>query len=60
MFIVIGAIFFIKPMRDRRCVTLLDPFQKIYGDKVGGILVIPCIFGDFFWVGSILNALGNF
>lgn len=60
LFLVTGAVMFVKPMRNMGCLTLLDPFQNKYGDKIGALLFIPSIMGDFFWVGSILSALGKF
>ncbi|KAK6633559.1 hypothetical protein RUM44_004166 [Polyplax serrata] len=57
--LLVGALLFVKPMRDLNCVTLLDPFQRKYGNRIGAFLFIPSVFGDLFWVGSILNALGS-
>ncbi|KAL0281415.1 UNVERIFIED_CONTAM: hypothetical protein PYX00_002407 [Menopon gallinae] len=57
--LLVGALFFVKPMRDMKYVTLLDPFQRKYGNYVGGILFVPTILGDLFWVASILSALGS-
>ncbi|KAJ8350640.1 hypothetical protein SKAU_G00257700 [Synaphobranchus kaupii] len=33
--LVVGGLFFAKPMRSRGYVTMLDPFQQIYGKKNG-------------------------
>lgn len=58
--LLLGAIFFVKPLREMKAVTLLDPFQELYGHRIGGLLFIPAILGDVFWVASILNALGKY
>ncbi|KAJ4452241.1 hypothetical protein ANN_03759 [Periplaneta americana] len=55
----LGQLLFVKKMRAARYITMLDPFQKKYGSRVGGLLFLPALFGDVFWVASILNALGS-
>ncbi|XP_069680631.1 high-affinity choline transporter 1-like [Periplaneta americana] len=57
--IILGQLLFVKKMRAARYITMLDPFQKKYGSRVGGLLFLPALFGDVFWVASILNALGS-
>ncbi|KAJ3584356.1 hypothetical protein NHX12_014851 [Muraenolepis orangiensis] len=43
--LVIGGLFFAKPMRDRN-MTMMDPFQHKYGKVLTGILaVIPVLMG---------------
>ncbi|XP_015590322.1 high-affinity choline transporter 1 [Cephus cinctus] len=54
-----GAILFVKPMRKAEYVTMLDPFQQRYGARVGGLLFLPALFGDLFWCGAVLSALGS-
>ena len=55
----IGGLFFAKPMRSRGYVTMLDPFQQIYGKRMGGLLFIPALMGEIFWSAAILSALGT-
>ncbi|KAI4805120.1 hypothetical protein KUCAC02_009750 [Chaenocephalus aceratus] len=43
--LVVGGLFFAKPMRSRGYVTMLDPFQQIYGKRMGGLLFIPALMG---------------
>ncbi|KAI1893978.1 hypothetical protein AGOR_G00129220 [Albula goreensis] len=57
--LVIGGLFFIKPMRGKNYVTIMDPFQEKYGDTLTGILLIPSLLADIFWVACILAALGG-
>lgn len=54
-----GALFFVKPIRSKNYVTLMDPFQEKYGDKVAAVLFIPALLGDILWVACILGALGK-
>lgn len=55
-----GGLFFAKPMRSRGYVTMLDPFQQLYGKRMGGLLFIPALMGEIFWSAAILSALGEF
>nr|XP_040025530.1 high-affinity choline transporter 1-like [Gasterosteus aculeatus aculeatus] len=59
MNLVLGALFFVKPIRSKNYVTLMDPFQEKYGDKVAAVLFIPALLGDILWVACILGALVN-
>ncbi|XP_071002461.1 high-affinity choline transporter 1-like [Oncorhynchus clarkii lewisi] len=56
--LVVGGLFFAKPMRSRGYVTMLDPFQQKYGKRMGGLLFIPALMGEIFWSAAILSALG--
>ncbi|MCP9266061.1 High-affinity choline transporter 1 [Dirofilaria immitis] len=50
--LVIGGILFAKKMRDEGYITMLDPFQVKYGQRVGGLLFIPALLGEVFLDGS--------
>ncbi|XP_068121401.1 high affinity choline transporter 1 [Hyperolius riggenbachi] len=56
--LIVGGMFFAKPMRSRGYVTMLDPFQQIYGKRMGGLLFVPALMGEMFWAAAILSALG--
>ncbi|KAL3088861.1 hypothetical protein niasHS_009153 [Heterodera schachtii] len=56
--LVMGGVLFAKPMRDMGYVTMLDPFQIKYGQRVGGLMFIPALLGEVFWSAAILSALG--
>ncbi|XP_059215821.1 high-affinity choline transporter 1-like [Centropristis striata] len=56
--ILIGLVF-AKPMRDRKCVTMLDPFHAKYGKAVTVGMSLVSIVLDLLWVPSILIALGG-
>ncbi|XP_067890515.1 high-affinity choline transporter 1-like [Heterodontus francisci] len=57
--LIIGGLFFAKQMRVRRYVTMLDPFQETYGDRIGSLMFFPAVMGELFWTGSVLSALGS-
>jgi hypothetical protein len=56
---LLGGLFFAKPMRSKGYVTMLDPFQQIYGKRMGGLLFIPALMGEMFWAAAIFSALGK-
>uniref|UniRef100_A0A915B5X4 High-affinity choline transporter 1 n=1 Tax=Parascaris univalens TaxID=6257 RepID=A0A915B5X4_PARUN len=56
--LVLGGVLFAKRMRQQGYVTMLDPFQLKYGQRVGGLLFIPALLGEVFWSAAILSALG--
>uniref|UniRef100_A0A0M3IS11 Sodium:solute symporter n=1 Tax=Ascaris lumbricoides TaxID=6252 RepID=A0A0M3IS11_ASCLU len=43
--LVVGGVLFAKRMRQQGYVTMLDPFQLKYGQRVGGLLFIPALLG---------------
>ncbi|XP_034089433.1 high-affinity choline transporter 1-like isoform X2 [Gymnodraco acuticeps] len=55
---VLGGLFFAKPMRSKRYVTMLDPFQHRYGNMLTATLLLPALMSDILWVACILAALG--
>lgn len=57
--VTLGAVFFVKPIRAKRYVTLMDPFQQKYGNTVAAALFIPCILADILWAACILGILGK-
>ncbi|CAG2197318.1 CHT1 [Mytilus edulis] len=54
-----GGFFFAKRMRSQGYVTMLDPIQQKYGDRMGGLLYLPSLMGELFWSAAILGALGS-
>ena len=46
-------------MREAGYVTMLDPLQQKYGRVMAALLYLPALFGDIFWTGAILSALGQ-
>ncbi|XP_053873078.1 high-affinity choline transporter 1-like [Malaclemys terrapin pileata] len=55
---IIGGLFFVKPMRSKSYVTMMDPLQETYGNTMGTLLFLPTLIGDVFWFAAILSALG--
>ena len=46
-------------MREEGYVTMLDPFQEVFGGRMGGLLFIPALLGEVFWSAATLAALGR-
>lgn len=59
MFLSAGALFFVKPIRSRNYVTLMDPFQNKYGNTVAAVIFIPALIADVMWAACILGILGE-
>lgn len=57
--LVFGGILFARRMRREGYVTMIDPFQRKYGERMGGLLFIPALLGEIFWSAAILSALGS-
>ncbi|XP_076001435.1 high affinity choline transporter 1-like [Genypterus blacodes] len=55
---IIGGHFFAKPMRDKKYITMMDPFQIKYGNVLSGALVLPALLVDVLWVSCTLLGLG--
>ena len=58
--LVFGGIFFANPMRKQGYITMLDPLQDLFGERMGGLLFLPALCGEVFWAAGILAALGRF
>nr|XP_046152273.1 high-affinity choline transporter 1-like [Oncorhynchus gorbuscha] len=56
---LLAGLFFAKPMRSQRYVTMMDPFQHRYGNSITIALLLPALISDVLWVACILNALGG-
>lgn len=57
--LVLGGLFFARPMRRRRFYTMIDPLEQRYGKRMGAVLFLPALFGEVFWTAAILTALGT-
>ncbi|XP_041789890.1 high-affinity choline transporter 1-like [Chelmon rostratus] len=55
---ILGGLFFAKPMRDKKYITMMDPFQINYGKVLSGALVLPSLLVDVLWVSCTLLGLG--
>ncbi|CAG05144.1 unnamed protein product [Tetraodon nigroviridis] len=57
---IIGGFLFVAPMRERRCMTVLDPFQQKYGRALTAAMSLVSLCLDMFWVPATLTGLGLF
>ncbi|XP_029930127.1 high affinity choline transporter 1-like [Myripristis murdjan] len=55
----LGGFFFAKPMRENKYVTMMDPFQKKYGNVLSSALIMPALVADVLWVARTLVSLGG-
>ncbi|KAM6922618.1 high affinity choline transporter 1-like isoform 2-T2 [Lycodopsis pacificus] len=55
---ILGGLVFIKPMRDNRYVTMLDPFQIKYGKAFTAIQSLGALLSDILWLAGTLISLG--
>lgn len=46
-------------MRDRKYVTMMDPFQIKYGNGLSALLSVAPLMSEIIWVTSTLISLGN-
>ncbi|XP_056281037.1 high-affinity choline transporter 1-like isoform X3 [Pseudoliparis swirei] len=56
---IVGALFFVEPVRSKNYVTLMDPFQEKYGNAVAAVIFIPSLMSDILWMACILGGLGG-
>lgn len=54
-----GGFLLAKPMRERRCVTMMDPFQAKYGRAVTVGLSLTSLMTEIICVPTTLIALGE-
>lgn len=54
-----GGVLFANKMRSQGYVTMLDPLQDKFGERMGGLLFLPALCGEVFWSAAILGALGE-
>ncbi|XP_061691572.1 high-affinity choline transporter 1-like [Syngnathoides biaculeatus] len=54
---LIGGVFLAKPMRDRKFVTMMDPFRDKYGPVISGLFSVAVMMNDVVWVPATLIGL---
>ena len=57
--LALGGLFFARIMHENGFHTMLDPFQRRYGEKLGAIMYGPAMLGELLWTSGILAALGT-
>ncbi|TNN31673.1 High affinity choline transporter 1 [Liparis tanakae] len=55
---ILGGLVFIKPMRDKKYVTMLDPFQIKYGKAYAAVQSLGALLSDILWLAGTLISLG--
>ncbi|XP_076025538.1 high-affinity choline transporter 1-like [Genypterus blacodes] len=55
---IVGGLFFAEPMRDRKYVTMMDPFQIKYGKVPTAALSLASLISEIMWVTGTLIGLG--
>lgn len=56
--LVVGGLFFARPMRRAGYTTMLDPFEARYNRPTTVVLFLTALLGEVFWSAAILAALG--
>ncbi|XP_020792266.1 high affinity choline transporter 1-like [Boleophthalmus pectinirostris] len=56
---IVGAFVFVKPMRELKCVTMMDPFHLKYGKILTAPLCLASVLLDVLWLGTTLIGLGS-
>uniref|UniRef100_A0A3Q3W179 Solute carrier family 5 member 7 n=1 Tax=Mola mola TaxID=94237 RepID=A0A3Q3W179_MOLML len=56
---IVGGLVFVDPVRDRKCMTILDPFHVKYGKAITAALSVASLFLDVIAVATTLNGLGG-
>jgi len=57
--LLVGGLFFARPMRARGYATLVDPLEARYGRGAAAALMVPAVLAELFWSAAILVALGT-
>ncbi|XP_056149922.1 high-affinity choline transporter 1-like [Lampris incognitus] len=55
---IVGGLVFAKPMRDKKYLTMMEPFQIKYGKVLSGVLSVAPLLDEILWVTSTLIGLG--
>ncbi|KAM9849826.1 high-affinity choline transporter 1-like [Aulostomus maculatus] len=55
---IVGGLVFAKKMRERKYVTMMDPFHIKYGNLISGVLSVALLISDVTWVTGTLIGLG--
>jgi len=56
--LILGGLFFAAPMRRCGFTTMVDLFDRRYGQRPAAVLFVPAVLGEIFWSAMILAALG--
>jgi high affinity choline transporter 7 len=56
--LLLGGLFFARPMRRFGFTTLIDPFEARYGKRWAAVLFLPALAAELFWCAELLVAIG--
>ncbi|XP_068183878.1 high-affinity choline transporter 1-like isoform X3 [Antennarius striatus] len=56
---IVGGLLFVKPLRDRNCVTMLDPLLFKYGKVITAVMSLGSVLVDITWLSATLTSLGG-
>ncbi|XP_068183877.1 high-affinity choline transporter 1-like isoform X2 [Antennarius striatus] len=54
---IVGGLLFVKPLRDRNCVTMLDPLLFKYGKVITAVMSLGSVLVDITWLSATLTSL---
>ncbi|XP_013389088.1 high-affinity choline transporter 1-like [Lingula anatina] len=57
--LVLAGLFYVERMRSRGYITMLDAFEKKFGEVMTVLMFIPALSGDLFWCAATLASLGT-
>lgn len=57
--LALGGLFFARIMHENGFQTMIDPFQRRYGERFGALMYLPAVLGELLWTSGILAALGT-
>lgn len=57
--LILGGLFFAKPMRRANYTTLIDPFETRFGSGWAAVLALPATLAEVFWSAELLVAIGS-
>lgn len=57
--LVVGGLFFARPMRRLGFTTLIDPFAARFGPAWAAALAAPALVGEILWTAELLVAIGS-
>uniref|UniRef100_A0A8C6SRL2 Uncharacterized protein n=1 Tax=Neogobius melanostomus TaxID=47308 RepID=A0A8C6SRL2_9GOBI len=55
---LLSGFIFAKPLRDQKCVTMMDPFYRKYGKGFTAVMCLASLFLDVLWMATTLIGLG--
>lgn len=57
--LILGGLFFARPMHRLGFTTLIDPFERRFGRHWAAVLALPALLAEMFWSAELLVAVGS-